>query len=219
MSRHQSIREKSIAYSLKACPAKLSAKHGAKVCSPRSAVCGLRSAVCPRAGFTLIEMLAVVAIIMLLAGMILAGVILAKGRGKVLTARRDIAQLKSAWDTYYADYNAFPDPTQITGNSIANGYMVTGRDVIQILRGRENHRGQNSREIPYMDFHVNTTDFNDPWGNPYRVALDVAFGGADPYDGEVDIPGGTLRVSVAAWSAGEDGDDDTYGDNICTWRK
>lgn len=218
MSRHQSIREKSIAYCLKACPAKLSAKHGSKVCSPRSTVCGLRSAVCPRAGFTLIEMLTVVAILMLLAGLILAALGVARDRARVLMTRRDIAQLKSAWDTYYADYNAFPDPAQITGNSRENGYMVTGRDVIQILRGLENHRGQNQREIPYMDFHVNTTYFNDPWGKPYRVALDVAFAGGDAYDGQIDTPNGTLRMSVAAWSAGPDGSDGT-DDDVRTWRE
>jgi len=183
MSRHQSIREKSMVYSLR------SSK-----------------------GFTLIEMLTVVAIIMLLASLILAALGVARDRARVLRARRDIAQLKSAFDAYYADYSAFPDPTQITGNSIENGYMVTGRDVIQILRGRENHRGQNPREIPYMDFHVNTTYFNDPWGKPYRVALDV------DYDGDVSVPGNNaLRMSVAAWSAGDDGRDGT-DDDVRTWR-
>ncbi len=161
--------------------------------------------------FTLIEMLAVIAIIMILAGLILAGVNAARNRAHELRARRDVAQLKTAWDTYYADYQGFPDPAQITGNSIEDGYMVTGKDVILILRGRENHNNQNPKLISYMDFHQSTDTFNDPWGKRYRISLDT------DYDGDVTIPGGTLRQSVAAWSAGKDGNDGT-SDDIKTWR-
>lgn len=184
----------------------------------KSAVCSLKSKVRNTKGFTLLEMLVVVAILIVMAGLILASVTLARDRAKVLRARRDVAQLKSAWETYYADYSGFPAPAQITGNSIANGYLVTGEDVIQILRGRENHHGQNPKRIPYMDFHQNTTQFLDPWGNQYRIALDMAFAGGNAYDGEVDIPGGTLRMSVASWSAGPDGSDDT-DDDVRTWRE
>ncbi len=212
MSRHQSIREKSIVYSLwtKVFPSHRQAQsRDLQTSSLQSSVFSLRSS----KGFTLLEMLVVVAILMLLAGLILAAVTLARDRAKVLRARRDVAQLKSAWDTYYADYNAFPDPAQIGGNSLVMGYMATGRDVIQILRGLENHHGQNPKGIPYMDFHQNTTYFNDPWGNPYRIALDA------DYDGDVSVPGNNaLRMSVAAWSAGPDGRDDT-DDDVRSWRE
>jgi hypothetical protein len=71
----------------------------------------------------------------------------------------------------------------------------------------------NPKDIPYMDFHQSSTNLNDPWDNKYRMALD------NDYDGEVDIPnGGTLRMSVAVWSAGKDGDENTMDDNVKTWR-
>lgn len=165
-----------------------------------------------RNGFTLIELMVVIAIIMLMAGLILAAVNVARDRARVLRARNDVAQLKSAWDTYYADYNGFPDPSAIGDNSIEAPYLVTGEDVIQILRGRENHNGQNPKKIPYMDFHQKTSYFNDSWGLRYRIALDV------DNDGVVDIPSGTLRMSVAVWSAGPDGVDGNK-DDVRSWRE
>jgi type II secretory pathway pseudopilin PulG len=119
-----------------------------------------------RRGFTLIEMLTVVGIIMVLAGLILAALNVARDRAKVLRARRDIAQLVTAWTVYLADYGQFPT---LSGNSVTNGLIVTGRDVVQILRGRENYNSQNPRRVTYMDFHVLTTQFPDPWGNLYRT--------------------------------------------------
>lgn len=166
-------------------------------------------------GFTLIEMLAVVAIMMILASLILVGLNVARERASVLRARRDVAQLVTAWTAYYADYHRFPPASSIAGNSLTNGsQIVTGRDVVQILRGRENHNGQNTRMIPYMDFHQNTQGFPDPWGNLYRILWDLA-----PYDGQISVPGEPqpLRISLAVWSAGKDGDDGTK-DDVRSWR-
>jgi len=169
-----------------------------------------------RRGFTLVEMLAVIAIMMILASLILVGLNVARERAGVLKARRDVAQLVTAWTGYYADYHRFPPASSIAGNSLNNGSrIVTGRDVVQILRGRENHNGQNPRKIPYMDFHQNTTGFPDPWGNFYRILWDEA-----PYDGQISVPGEpqSLRISLAVWSAGKDGVDGTK-DDVRSWRQ
>ena len=164
----------------------------------------------------MIELLAVIAVIMLLAGMILVGFNKIRDRARALRAKRDVAQLKTAWVTYYADYSGFPQ------NASGNVVPITesGIACIQILRGIphdddstvvQEYRAMNPKNIPYMDFHHKMTEFNDPWGNQYRVALD------DDYDGEVDITNGdTLRMSVAAWSLGKDGVESD--DDVKTWR-
>jgi len=162
-------------------------------------------------GFTLLEMLTVIAIFMILASLILAALNVGRNRSTVLRARRDIAQLKTAWEAYYADYNGFP---VIGGDSLEDGQIVSGRDVVQILRGRENHNGQNPKKIPYMDFHRNTTRFADPWGNLYRIELDGLDGA---YDGRITARGETLRQSVAVWSLGPDGEEGTK-DDVLSWR-
>lgn len=162
-------------------------------------------------GFTLLEMLVVIAIFMIMASLILVGLTLARDRAKVLRARRDIAQLKAAWESYYADYNGFP---VIAGDSLVAGQIVSGRDVVQILRGLENYNGQNPQRFPYMEFHLNTTRFADPWGNLFRIELDGLDGS---YDGEITARGETLRQSVAVWSMGPDGADETK-DDVLSWR-
>jgi len=190
----------------------------------KSKVHGLKSSVFPNPnrnrqsrGFTLLELLVVIAIIMILAGLILTALNVGRNRARDLAAKRDIKQLKTAWEAYYADYSGFPDPAQIGGNSLTNGYMVTGKDVIQILRGRANYNGQNPRKMTYMDFHEKSTVFSDPWGNMYRIALDVD-NDDSLYDGKVNVPGNNnLRQSVAAWSAGKDGADGT-DDDVRSWQ-
>jgi type II secretory pathway pseudopilin PulG len=157
----------------------------------------------------MIEMLTVVGIVMVLAGLTLSGLNVARGRAKGVRARRDIAQLTTAWNAYFADYGRFP---AVTGNSLTNGVTVTGQDVVQILRGRENYGGMNPRKVTYMDFHVNTTQFPDPWGNLYRIVWDE-----EPYDVRISARGETLRMSLAVWSAGEDGLDRTE-DDVLSWR-
>jgi type II secretory pathway pseudopilin PulG len=146
-----------------------------------------------RRGFTLIEMLTVVGIIMVLVGLILSGLYTVLARAKVVRARRDIAQLVTAWTAYLADYRQFP---AVSGNSVTNGLIVTGRDVVQILRGRENHNGQNPLRVTYMDFHVNTTQFPDPWGNLYRTTSNAAVAAASEDEVVLSISQTTGWVEV-----------------------
>ncbi len=169
-----------------------------------------------RRGFTMVEMLVVIAIIAILASLILSGLNIARQRAKVTRARRDVAQLMTVWTAYYADYGRFPEISAASRlGETENGTVITGHDVVQIMRGRENFNSQNRRRITYMDFHRDTTQFLDPWGNPYRIVWD------HDYDGDITVPGNppeTLRMSVAVWSAGPDGEDGT-GDDVRSWRR
>jgi type II secretory pathway pseudopilin PulG len=170
-----------------------------------------------KGGFTLLELLVVVAIVMMLAGLLLVGFGKIRGRARELEAKRDVAQLKSAWNTYYSDYSGFPEDA----NGDAFPITESGIACIQILRGIphdddsdevKQYRAMNPKEFPYMDFHQKSTNLYDPWDHNYRVALD------DDYDGEVTIKNvGTLPMSVAVWSAGKDGTDGT-DDDLKTWR-
>jgi len=164
-------------------------------------------------GFTLIEMMVVIAIIGLLAGLIMAGLKVAQRQSTNTKARHGVAQLKTAWETFLVDYKRFPD---IGANSKEGAYVITGQDVLQILRGREDYKVngvvQNPRKLSYMDFHQNATQYLDPWGKPFRMALDT------DYDGKVTAMGQALRGNVVVWSAGEDGEDGT-DDDVTSWRK
>ncbi len=178
-----------------------------------------------RNGFTLIELIVVIGIIMLLAGLMMGGLNAAGQRAKKTRARREVDLISIAWNAYYADYQRFPDARFSGEDSITITKM--NADAIQILRKpRENPYEQthskNPRRQEYMDFHFAVTNFSDPWKNTYMVILDN--GGGAGYDGEIDVPvpdgSGSeepIRHSVAVYSKGEDGEEGT-ADDVCSWR-
>ncbi len=63
-------------------------------------------------GFTLIEVLIVMAILMSLVGIVGVNVISAQKKAKVKTARIQLKQLASAVQLYYADHSDFPTTAQ-----------------------------------------------------------------------------------------------------------
>lgn len=159
-----------------------------------------------KSGFTVIELLAVIGILILIASMLFVGLERARSRARRTRAAREVDQIMTAWESYYFDYRRFPD------DSININQDGMQEPAIKILRG-ENYQGQNSLETEYMDFSEYVTQFNDPWGNAYMLALDEV-----PYDGRVSVPheADLLPRSVAVWSVGEDGIEDTK-DDVTSW--
>ena len=54
----------------------------------------------------------------------------------------------------------------------------------------------------------------DPWGHFYHIRLDTD---GDGFVDDPSEPGRRLKRSVIVWSAGKDGDPDTWKDNITSW--
>ncbi|MBL9155975.1 MAG: hypothetical protein JNJ70_00790 [Verrucomicrobiales bacterium] len=139
-------------------------------------------------------------------------------------------QLKLAISAYHAEYGEFPlvDPA----NDIS---FDSGHALMDILLGSDTQKepgGRNPRGIAfYTDKAAKpmdegrfrrgiTLDENgggelwDPWGNHYRVRLDTNG------DGKVEnpeAPGTQLPESILIWSAGPDGDFETWADNVKSW--
>jgi len=110
-------------------------------------------------GFTLIEMLVVLVIIGMLAGLVGPKLFGRVDSSKVKTAEVQIKMLKGSLETFRLDVGRFP--TQ------AEGLLVLNQAPAE-ERARASWRG------PYLDQDVPL----DPWGNPYLYSLPGANGQA-----------------------------------------
>ena len=103
-------------------------------------------------GFTLIEMLVVLVIIGMLAGLVGPRMFGKVDDAKVKTAKTQIKMLRSTLETMRLDLNRFP----------------TAAEGLAILYHRPSDAGTEKRwKGPYLDEDVPL----DPWGNPYKYTV------------------------------------------------
>ena len=121
---------------------------------------------CHRQAFTLVELMVVIVIVGLLAGTVTVGVRSYLIKGKQAVARKEIATICTALDTYYTQYDNYPE----TDSGLAA--LV-----------------EKSDEFP--DGLLNKVP-KDPWGSPYNyvnpgreTAYEVVCYGADKQEGGV----------------------------------
>lgn len=98
-----------------------------------------------RRGFTLIELMVVMVILVLLAGGITFGVVKYVPRARMARAASDIATLKQCLEAYHVDVGDYP---------------TTEEGLLALIERPGNVTGWNG---PYTD----KKEFIDPWGNPY----------------------------------------------------
>jgi general secretion pathway protein G len=103
-------------------------------------------------GFTLLEILVVLVIIGLLAGLVGPRLLSQVDRGKVTTAEAQIKMLKSALETMRLDLGRFP----------------TTEEGLPLLTVAPADPAVRARWVgPYLDGQVPA----DPWGNPYQYSV------------------------------------------------
>jgi len=130
-----------------------------------------RRAASAEAGFSLIELLVVLAILGLLIGLVAPPVVRYFGRSKVDIAKVQIHELEVALDLYRLDFGRYP--TQAEG--------------LQALV--EKPPGLDSWQGPYLKQKAVPSD---PWGRAYHYRIPGEHGEYDLYSlGADDAPGGT----------------------------
>lgn len=135
-----------------------------------------------KSSFTLIEMLAVCAIIAILTGILYPALRTIRDGPKKAQARADIRKLELAIQSYYNEYGKWPD------TSGATPAAATDADFITMLNGNRHPytsaqaasgsyaSNYNPRAIRFMEVNKKQSSsdglFLDPWGTPYIILID-----------------------------------------------
>ena len=133
--------------------------------------------------FTLVELLAVITIIGILAGLTLGAAGAVRRHGASSTAKAEVAALQAACDRYFADYNSYPTTTNSMPDPSSSSdvnptptskYATGGRALFNSLFGTNQYNLPPSTKRyfePKPAMASSTTDANpyfiDPWGYAY----------------------------------------------------
>ena len=143
-----------------------------------------------RGGFTLVEVLVVMAILVLLAGLVAPRILGSKKKANIQTVTTQIGGFKSALERYALDLDTFPTTEQ--------GLMALVEEPQDDEEGTST--GKSRWDGPYLNSDEVPTD---PWGNEYQYEYPPSHG---------------KGKSPEIWSLGPDGEDDTE-DDIVSWKK
>lgn len=142
-----------------------------------------------RRGFTLTELLIVMAILVLLVSLVGPKLLGSKQKADINSAKTQIGMFQAALERYAIDMNRFPNTEE--------GLAALVSDPTQ-TEGQETGEGGSSWDGPYLK---QSSIPKDPWNNPYAYEY-------PPTRSKGDLP--------EIWSFGPDGQEDTE-DDIASW--
>ena len=123
-----------------------------------------------RAAFTLIELLAVITIIGILAGLTLGAAGAVRRHGATSTAKAEVAALQAACDRYFADNSTYPigtaSPTTVTAPAGATA-LFTNLVGSATLTAAPTTKRYFEPKPAMVNTSVSTNYFIDPWGYAY----------------------------------------------------
>ena len=128
-------------------------------------------------GFTLLELMLVIAVIGILMAMLVASAYSARQRAYASTATAEVQQIATAFKSYYLAHHKWPngswDSTPLNKQNLAP--LIGGEGIVY---------------LDLSDFRLEGDEFLDPWGNPYRVSTERVDTPSidDTFEGAVSFP-------------------------------
>ena len=179
-------------------------------------------------GFTLLELVVVIAIITILVGLLFPAFQAVQNSAKKTQAKNDLTQIVTAVNAFYTEYGKYPTSgtTDATATYGPAG-LTTNNLLLNELRAIP-PTTLNTRQIvfisppdvkypatPRSGIGISGTgapiplgQFWDPWGTPYNVEIDADYTNqieVNPYPDTDGSAGATpLRIGVISWSYGSD---------------
>lgn len=176
-----------------------------------------------RSGFTLLELLVVISIIAILAGMVLPMFYSAKERAREAKAKVAVKALETAFKSYLDTYKVWP--ADIAAGTEVTPYEVKDDTIklFSMLSGLPAAVALNPQGIAFFEFEsTNSLIAYDPWANPsdpdrdkhvYWVMFDKN------YDNVISVGGQDVYRCVVVWSPGKGGTNDYGGeDDVASWK-
>ncbi len=162
------------------------------------------------ASFTLIEMLVVIAVILILAGLLFTATTGAIRRNNRVKTHTDVVSLRTAIMAYYNEYGK---PPTACGDGTAfpalnGGTANSQNNIIDVLRGGQGGcavgKEPNPRKLQFLSINNRDIDgkgyFLDIWKKPYNIAFDIS------YNNKVETGAGdAFYVGTSASTATETG--------------
>jgi len=137
-----------------------------------------RSLPASRQGFTLVELLVVIAVIGLLSGMVVISITQAKAKSRDARRVADINTIVTALNLYHNDYNAYPiydgyieDQTNTLAIELVGAGTISGLPIDPLNSGNYRYYYQSTagRDF-YMEYYLETTSMSGkPQGKNYVI--------------------------------------------------
>lgn len=164
-------------------------------------------------GFTLTELLVVISIIGLLAGLMSVGVPRAMEAAKKTKAKADLTAIVAAVKAYRQEYGKYPvgaSKMDQASDEFNSWYgppttLNESKDLMKILAGdmtvQKDGQTINPKGIRFLEGPKTDGTFQDPWGNQYSVKMDTNESGGVEYYGTGNQE--NVRIAVIAVSLGK----------------